>query len=122
MTRDWELIRKLLIFFEEKQSPAHVEVPAIEGYNELTIKYHLVLLYDAGLLRCETVKSSTSDRVVYVIPFDLTWEGHEFLDKVKSETVWRKIQKVIASKGGALAFSVLNQLATRFALEMVKHS
>ncbi|MEK7761281.1 MAG: DUF2513 domain-containing protein [Nitrospirota bacterium] len=120
MKRDLELIRKLLIFFEEKESPQQVEVPPIEGYDELAIKYHLVLLHDAGLLRCEPVRSSTSDRVIYVLPFDLTWEGHEFLAKVKNEGVWKKIRVVVAAKGGSLAFSVVNQLATRFALDMVK--
>jgi len=118
--RDLELIRKLLIFFEKKESSQHVEVPPIEGYDEPAIKYHLVLLNDAGLLRCEPVRSSTSDRVIYVLPFDLTWEGHEFLAKVKNEGVWKKIRAVVAAKGGSLAFSVVNQLATRFALDMVK--
>ena len=120
MKRDFELIRKLLLFFEEKESPEHIEVPPIDGYDKSTIKYHLVLLHDAGLLRCEPVQSSTSERIIYVIPFDLTWEGHEFLDKVKNETVWRKIRKVIAARGGSLAFNVVNELATRFAIELVK--
>ena len=80
-----------------------------------------MLLHDAGLLRCEPIKSSTSDRVIYVIPFDLTWEGHEFLDKVKDEKVWRKISDVIASESGAVAFSVVNQIASHFALEYGTH-
>jgi hypothetical protein len=120
MKRDFELIRKLLIFFEEKQSPEHVAVPAIDGYDDTTIKTHLVLMHDAGLLRCEPAKSSTSDRIIYVIPFELTWDGHEFLDKVRNETVWAKIRDIIASKGGSIAFSVINQLATRFAAEIVR--
>ena len=120
MKRDFELMRKLLMFFEEKQSPEHVEVPPMDGYDDATIKTHLVLLYDAGLLRCEPVRSSTSDRVIYVIPFELTWDGHEFLDKVRNETVWSRIRDIIASKGGSVAFSVINQLATRFAMEIVR--
>ena len=104
MKRDFDLIRQLLIFFEEKQSPQHIEVPPIDGYDELTIKYHLVLLHDTGLLRCEPVRSSTSERVIYVLPFDLTWEGHEFLAKVRNEGVWKKIRSAVASKGGSLAF------------------
>ena len=122
MKRDFDLIRKLLFFFEEKESPQYVEVPPIDGYDEPTIRYHLVLLHDAGLLRCEPVKSSTSDRVIYVLPFELTWDGHEFLANVKNEGVWRKLQAVVAAKGGALAFSIVNQLATKYALEMVKNA
>ena len=53
MKRDPELIRKLLLFFDEKPGPEHVKVPPIEGYDELAIKYHLVLLqlaHDANFL------------------------------------------------------------------------
>ena len=119
MKRDFDLIRKLLLFFEEKPGPESVEVPPIDGYDVITIKYHLVLLYDGGLLRCEMVRSSTSDRVIYVIPFELTWDGHEFLEKIRDETTWRRILEKIKSSGGALAFSVINQLATRMAIDWV---
>jgi len=122
MKRDFDLIRKLLIFFEEKPSPERVEVPPIEGYDDLTIKYHLVLLYDAGLLRCEPIKSSTSEHVIYVLPFDLTWQGHEFLQKIKSESTWNKIKSTILSKGGTFAFNVINELATRLAIENITGS
>jgi hypothetical protein len=119
MKRDFDLIRKLLIFFEEKPGPEHVAVPPIEGYDELALKYHLVLLHDAGFLRCEPVKSSTSDRVIYVLPFDLTWQGHEFLEKIRSETTWQKIKNTIINQGGVLAFGIINELATQLAVEKI---
>jgi len=99
MKRDMELIRKLLIFFDEKPEPHHVQVPPIEAYDELAIKYHLVLLHDAGYLRCEVVKSSTSDRTIYVVPFDLTWEGHEFLDRIRDQHIWNEVRKQIRDRG-----------------------
>jgi hypothetical protein len=121
MKRDFELIRKLLVFFDEKPDANHVEVPEVEGdYSDSEIKYHLILLYDAGFLHCEPVKSSSSDRVIYVLPFTLTWDGHEFLDKIRSDGVWQKIQALIASKGGSLAFAVINQVATKLALQAVE--
>ncbi|MCK4752923.1 MAG: DUF2513 domain-containing protein, partial [Planctomycetes bacterium] len=89
MKRDFDLVRKLLIYFDEKPGPEHVEVPPIEGYDELSIKYHTVLLHDAEFLRCEPVTSSSSNRVIYVIPFDLTWKGHEFLAKIRDDGIWR---------------------------------
>jgi len=78
MPRDFELIRKLLMFFHDKLDPSYVEVPDLGAeYSEVQIKYHLGLLYQAGFLNCETVRSTTSDRVIGVLPFDLTWDGHE---------------------------------------------
>ena len=120
MKRDLELIRELLLFFEEKSSPAYIELPPIEGYDENTLKTHLVLMFEAGLLRCEPTRSSTSDRVISVLPFELTWDGHEFLDKVRNESVWNKIRSTIASQGGSIAFALVNQLATRYAMELLK--
>ena len=119
MKRDMDLVRKLLTFFEEKQGLEHVEVPPIEGYDDSTIKYHLVLLHDAGLLRCEPIRSSTSDRLIYVIPFDLTWQGHEFIGKVKDERVWERVKSIVASKGGTLTFDVVSEIAKRIAFKVV---
>lgn len=99
MKRDLDLIRKLLVFFDEKPGPEMVEVPPIEGYDEAAIKYHLMLLHDAGYLRCEPVTSSMSDRVIYVLPFDLTWEGHEFLAKAQNEYVWDEVMRDIKDRG-----------------------
>jgi len=90
-----------------------------EGYDDLNIKYHLVLLYDAGFLRCEPEKSTTSDRVIQVIPFDLTWDGHEFLDKIKNETIWKKVKDTIVQKGLSTSLSVINQLATKFTIDFI---
>jgi len=120
MKRDFDLVRKLLIFFDDKPGPKAVEVPPIPGYKEMTIRYHLVLLYQAGLLHCEPIKSTTSERVIKVLPFELTWDGHEFLEKIRNETTWKKILATAKDKGGALAFSVLNQLATSMAADAIK--
>jgi hypothetical protein len=118
MKRDMELVRKLLLFFDEKEGSELVKVPPIEGYDELTTKYHLVLMHDANLLRCEPVRSTSSDRVIYVLPFELTWEGHEFLDKIRADSVWARVVETVSAKGGSLAFSVVNRLATKYVAEM----
>lgn len=122
MRRDFDLIRKLLIFFDDKAGPEAVEVPPVQDYDQITIRYHLVLLYQAGFLQCERIKSKTSDRVIQVLPFDLTWDGHEFLEKIRNEATWRKILFIIKDRGGALAFSVINQLATSMAVDTIRQA
>lgn len=111
MKRDMELIRKLLLFFEAKESVDYVEVPPIEGYDDRTIKTHLVLMHDAGLLRCEPVRSSTSDRVIYVLPFELTWAGHDFLQTVRDDTVWKKAKEYVLKPGASWSFDILKEWA-----------
>ena len=46
-------------------------------------------------------------------------EQSEFLEKIRSETTWQKIKQTIMSKGGVLAFSVINHLATGMAIEVI---
>ena len=119
MKRDFDLVRKLLVYFEEKPGPEHVKIPPIEGYDELTIKYHLVLLHDARLLRCEPQTSSSSDRVIEVLPFDLTWDGHEFLAKIKDDGLWQKTKDTILNKGGQLTINTITTVATLLMKKMI---
>lgn len=119
MKRDFDLVRKLLVYFEEKPGPESVEIPPIEGYDDLTIKYHLVLLYDAGLLRCEPETSSSSDRVIYVLPFELTWNGHEFLAKIRDDGLWQKTKDTILGKGGQLTVNTITTVATLLMKKMI---
>ncbi len=57
MNSDLQLVRKLLLYFDEKPGPEHVEAMEIAQYDKPFIKYHSFLLYDAGYLRCEPVQA-----------------------------------------------------------------
>lgn len=118
MKRDMEVIRKLLMFFNEKEAPEMAEAPDIGNeFSESVVQYHLRLMCQAGWLNYEAERSSTSDRIIRVYPCDLTWEGHEFLAKINADGVWPKLKAIISAKGGSMAVSVISQLATKLALE-----
>lgn len=104
------LIRKLLFYFEETQDTEHEDLPKFEGYDAKIIKYHIFLMHDANLLQCNPVKSKTTDTILYLTPLNLTWEGTEFLEKIRSDATWNKINQTIASKSGVLTFSLINQV------------
>lgn len=50
----------------------------------------------------------------------LTWEGHDFLDKIRSETVWNKTKETIVKKGLPFVFDVVKELATANMGDMIK--
>jgi len=89
----------------------------IEGYDEATIKYHILLLAQAGLVDYEPELSKTG-RIIKVHVIGLNWAGHEFLDSVRSDKVWRKLIKYARDKGGALPFDLVKTLAA----ELLKKS
>jgi hypothetical protein len=40
----------------------------------------------------------------------LTWEGHDFLDAARSETIWKKVMNKVKDSTGTVAFEVLKAL------------
>jgi hypothetical protein len=113
MRRDPDLVRKLLFYFEEKPDfglvkPEDIEIP---GYEPYLIAYHVHLMCEAGFLSCERITSkTTADRLIRAYPFRLTWEGHEFLDAARNESVWTKAKEAIKNKFSSIPFSVLQAL------------
>jgi hypothetical protein len=110
MKRDMDLIRKLLFYFEETKDTLHDDLPKIEGYDANSIKYHIYLMHDSNLLHCERVKSELTGQVLYLMPLNLSWDGNEFLEKVRRNTTWERIKKTIVDKGDAFSFNNINQL------------
>jgi hypothetical protein len=104
MKRDMDLVRDLMLFLEGKPDTAMIsaeDIPMAQR-NSTEIQYHLNLIYQAGFLNAEAFRSSTtSDRIIKVIPFDLTWQGHEFLDAVRDPEIWRQAKAGAASAGTA---------------------
>lgn len=119
MKRDMDLIRKILFFLEERPVLKAEDELQIDGYDRDIIKYHMLLLSQAGLVDFEPVKTKTG-RIIKVYVLGLNWAGHEFLDAVRSEKVWRKLLKYAKEKGGALPFDLLKILGTELLKESMK--
>ena len=110
MKRDMHLVRQLLLYYEAKPDDRPEECPKIEVYSDIEVRYHLLLMHEANLLRCEPTKSTTSDRVIKVLPFSLTWEGHDFLDASRDTQLWKRALEIVGSKVGSTSFGVLKVL------------
>jgi hypothetical protein len=109
MKRDMELIRKILIYFEDKDDDHMVENLEIEEYDSITVQHHLVMLFEAGFIAAEPERTSTG-RVFKVHPFRLTWEGHEFLAAARNDSIWAKTKINILSRVSDIPFSLLKEL------------
>jgi hypothetical protein len=114
MKRNLELVKLILEHFENKEDWSHEENIINEGYDSKLISYHIDLLFEAGLINGEASTSPTG-RIYDVLPFRLTWEGHEFLENVKDNFRWKKIKQIIAQKGGNFSFELIKKLAFKLA-------
>lgn len=110
MKRNWDLVRKILIKLEEKaNSTSWLESSDIKGYDSITVIYHYKLLKNAGLIEAMNISSIESEDFAAT---SLTWQGHEFLDKIRNDNVWNKVKSTVQSKSLDLSFDVIKQVAT----------
>lgn len=43
---------------------------------------------------------------------NLTWEGYEYLDKIRDDSIWKKVKDVAKDKGLPLAIDTVKQIAS----------
>jgi Hypothetical protein (DUF2513) len=113
--RDMELVLNILKYLDKREEITAIEELEIPGYSSDVVAYHCRRMYEAGFLDAEaTFSKTTPSRLVKVRPFGLTWEGHEFLDSLRNDTIAQKVRNRL---GGALAdvpFALIKELALAF--------
>jgi hypothetical protein len=125
MRRDLDLVRNILLFFESRDSSSIMSDAVIqeqlkfEGFDYRDVAYHLRIMAQANLLTCEPVVSSTSDRIIKVYPFELTWDGHEFLQLSKDNSRWEKMKKQAGSSLDGISFEIVKSLLVGFAKKSI---
>ena len=122
MKRDLDLVRKLLLDLEEKSDNEFANDIEVDGYSEEEVRYHLVLMYEAGLLRGEIRTRgpiSVSKVVEHVYPVGLTWDGHEFLEAARNDTFWQRAKEMVKSKSGALSMELVKEVLIAMARKSV---
>lgn len=103
MKRDFDLIRILLL---EREGDTLVD---LSPYNQDQINYHKALIIEAGLAEgpVHYPSSHVTDIPDAVDLLKLTWEGHEFLDKARSDTTWNRAKSFLHDKGVTLSLEAL---------------
>lgn len=110
MKRNWDLVREILIKLEEKEDcTSWLWDNEIKGYDNQAVAYHYKLLTNAGLINGKDI--SSLGKMSYVA-ISLTWQGHEFLDKIRNESIWNKVKYTVQNKSLDLSFDVIKEVAT----------
>nr|DAS08118.1 MAG TPA: Transcriptional regulator, MarR/EmrR family, emrR, transcriptional regulator, DNA-binding [Caudoviricetes sp.] len=116
MKRDWELIRKILLKLEENSDDTPLEADIFKNKSQELVAYHYKILAQAELIEIED--NSSLDGEDYCAKA-LTWQGHEFLDKIRNDTVWNKSKAMLKNKGIDLSFDVLKSAATTIISQLI---
>jgi hypothetical protein len=109
MKRDIHLVRKIMMEIEANSDGVSIAQTQIENYSREQIQYHLALLSEAGYILARNASSGSELRFM---PVRLTWEGHEFLDNARNDTVWNKTLHDIGEITESVALPLLRELLT----------
>jgi len=106
MKRDMDLIRTLLITIEGANAPIEATRLTLPEYDQQSILYHVVLLSEADLIKAEISYADNYDLPLMAQVERLTWQGHEFLDAARNDSVWQKAKDTVLSKAGTVSIAV----------------
>jgi hypothetical protein len=124
MKRDMDLIRALLLEIEKCDSGRYgdgsLALPIIEGYPEDQVRHHCYLLHEAGMIEGVEGKSRRDNRdgpTVY--PLWLSWKGHDFVDAVRSDSLWNRAKSKVKEKIESASFELLFTYVTELGKGML---
>lgn len=95
MKRNPDLIRHLLLALENSPDAELLRLPSLQGYASHQVEHHFRLLLEAGLVTAGYI-SADGRRWIAV---RLTWDGHEYLERMRDPAVWRETKKAMGKAG-----------------------
>ena len=114
MNRDMDLVRLILLEIEKEYHNSEVVNLSIEGYDFETIAYHCSILHEAGYISSYRASYAWGCDLVSFRVGGLTWSGHDYLDKVRDDSLWGKTKETIKNKGLPLIFYTIKTIANAF--------
>lgn len=135
MRLNHDYIRNILLFIEENlnykeytdmpsyhKTPSFAEVLSDEyfmDYNQEELLYAMELLIREKYIQCTKEPYFVNGSLMSADIVGLTWNGHQFLDNVRNDTVWNAVKekakqygqfsiKTLASAAGSLSVALMN--------------
>ena len=122
MKLNYNLIRNLLLKAENQKYDSSLSQSELDkfikkyGYNIEELIYHLKRLKEANYI---DVTIQYASNKVYIYKFNnITWEGHQFLDTIRSNKVW-SVSKKVADELKIKSVSAFSQIAIQVSSNLI---
>ena len=104
MKLNYDCVRDVLLFLEENLSNKPLKIRNIAHYFENKYSFDEVVYVFQKLTEVKFIKILTPVCTHRSVVKEITFSGHQFLEKIKPISTWNKI-KNIALEAGVLTFS-----------------
>lgn len=120
MQRDWELIRELLTKVEACTLATEGLSPSdFDEDRRNAVSYHMEMLIEAGLVEGKMLRVMGRSVSPFMVR-RLTWDGHEFLESIRSETIWSKTKSTLAENGISMTIDLIKEAAKEAGSALLK--
>ena len=112
-----DCVRDCLLFLEEQPDrfKDYVSNVSIKDYSHDELAYTFAKLLDAEYINAGD--ASTYEGRDLIIG-ELTWTGHQFLDNIRDNIVWKKTKEV-SKKFSSVSISILTDVAANIIKNMI---
>lgn len=119
MKRNMDLIREILLQVEANTDGNIVlDLP---DYQANEIGRHVELMIERGLVEGTTLSSrdGPAHEILSYVIGRMTWDGYEFLEVARDDTLWKKAKFICVEKTGGLAFEQFLECLKRMASDAI---
>ena len=119
MKRDLDLVRMILLEAEEADGMLDLSRFVDASHSLDLLGFHVEMMADAGLVDAE-VGHVMGGRFSSVTVNRLTWAGEDYLDAIRSDTVWQRVKAAMRETVGDTALSVVKEAGLALSLSLIK--
>tara|TARA_R110002096_G_scaffold223004_1_gene411992 strand:+ start:270 stop:647 length:378 start_codon:yes stop_codon:yes gene_type:complete len=122
MKRDLDAIRAILQALEDQGDVRGINAKHVEGYDADVVNYNAALLIEAGFVHGSVSRTIGKSSPAPVHARQMTWNGHELHDAIRSPEIFQKVKDAFAATGSwsfaallSVAQGIIAKLATKAA-------
>lgn len=113
MQRNMDLVRLILLQIEKEYVSTAIINLKVDSYSMEEVGYHCSILDESGLISSYAPRYA-GDGLCFFTVGHLTWEGHDFLDKIRDDGMWSKVKTTAKKKGIPLFIDTIKSIANAF--------
>lgn len=119
MKREMDLVRLILISAENAEKEFNALSLVDTDITAEKVCFHVELLEQAGLLTAKTTRAYGGTPVLITVN-GLTWSGYDYLDAIRSDTVWQKAKTAIRETVKDAPLSVIKEVCISISTSLIK--
>lgn len=108
-----------MIALAESPRPINADELADEKYPRELVAYHFAIMREGGLIAA-TIQPGDDDPYYLAYAVRMTWDGNDYLDSIRSESVWGKVKKALGEVAGSASLDTVKSIATMITVELAK--